>query len=86
MFQLELNYYTNLCSKSAIVKLFYITKKIGSVAQFWSEWIPKILHTYILFFNLYSLQPLLLHEHYNKYIPKHVESKNNIRLLCQCLN
>jgi hypothetical protein len=81
MFQLELNYYTNLCSKSAIVKLFYITKKIGSVAQFWSEWIPKILHTYILFFNLYSLQPLLLHEHY-----KHVDSKNNIRLLCQCLN
>jgi hypothetical protein len=66
MFQLKLNYYTNLCSKSAIVKLVYITKTFGSATQFRSEWIPKILHTYFLFSNLYSLQPLLLHEHYNE--------------------
>jgi hypothetical protein len=46
MFQLKLNYYTNLCSKSVIVNLFYITKKIGSTIQFQSEWIPKSLDIY----------------------------------------
>lgn len=34
MFQLKLNYYTNLCSKSVIVKLFYITKHLGLQPNF----------------------------------------------------